>query len=241
MPIIKDWDRIAGQYSEHIRTKCDLCLRDLGESFWKALGDLKGRSVLELGCGNGVLAGQMLSKGAQVIGLDGSMEFLQEAKKVSEDLKFFQADLNAEPDVEGKFDLIISHMTLMDLRNPSPLVRSIPNFLNPNGRFIFTIPHPVFFHQKREKDVQTGNSFKAVRSYLSQETWRINTFGGHDHFHRSLSWYFSLVNGAGLSVDLFLEPPHQTASRNPLAEFYNEFPLYVLIRCVLKNLALSYE
>ena len=57
------------------------------------LVDVKpGSSVLDLGCGNGVLTHDFSNRGMHVIGIDRSPEFVATARKSYPDLTFIEAD-----------------------------------------------------------------------------------------------------------------------------------------------------
>jgi toxoflavin synthase len=43
------------------------------------LGDIRGKRVLDLACGTGVLARRLVRSGARVTGADGSEEFIERA------------------------------------------------------------------------------------------------------------------------------------------------------------------
>lgn len=230
MPPPHDWETIAETYARRAAAK-DLCLRDLGDLFWQTLGPLPGRRVLDLACGPGILTAELSRRGADVTAIDLSEPLLAEARKRAPKVRFIRHDLSTGlPPLDGRFDLAVCHMALMDIPEPYPLLADLAKTLEPNGRFVFTIPHPVFFGQPRGKDT-SGTPAKMVRRYLSLRTDRVATFGGHDHHHRPLSWYVGLLKTTGFAVTDLLEPPHRMARRNPLAPWYLEFPAHCLFAC----------
>lgn len=51
-----------------------------------------GGTVVDLGCGNGILSKALAEKGYRVIGIDASKELLEIARKHYSEISFFQAD-----------------------------------------------------------------------------------------------------------------------------------------------------
>ena len=65
-----------------------------------ALPPLRGRTVLDLGCGVGDQAAELVARGARVIGLDGNEELLREAQSRSlENTEFRTCDVRTLPDL----------------------------------------------------------------------------------------------------------------------------------------------
>lgn len=141
-----------------------------------------------------------------------------------------QHDLSAGlPDTDGTFDRVLAHMVLMDVPMLDTLVHDVRQIL-PEGKFIFTLPHPCFFNQKMCRD-ETGRPFRAVTGYHQEEVWRIEDFGGHNHYHLSLSYYFNLLRTHGFVVSRLFEPEHIPAGTSE-ASFWQSIPVFLLIEAV---------
>lgn len=65
--------------------------------------------------------------------------------------------------------------------------------LGDDGLFVFSILHPSFFGQPPTRDPVTGRWERRVSGYLDHEQRWIESFGGHTHYHRPLSWYVDLL------------------------------------------------
>jgi hypothetical protein len=111
---------------------------------------------------------------------------------------FEQVDLREE--YEGEFDIVVALMVLMDIPELSKLKLTI----RAGGVLIATILHPAFFLQKTVDDEDGG--YREVRGYLDEESWWIDSFGGHWHYHRPLSWYVSWIASRGLGLVELFEP-----------------------------------
>ena len=76
-PAASHFGAIAGSYDR---------LRPVDERWWQlfdllvAAGDLAGRRTLDVGCGTGTLAVELVERGGKVWGVDSSPEMLAEAR-----------------------------------------------------------------------------------------------------------------------------------------------------------------
>ena len=91
--------------------------------------------------------------------------------------------------------------------------------------------------QPKELSGRIGEVVQEGDGYLVEEVWRINSFGGHNHYHRSLSSYINALSEAGLIVSWLHEPPHQSESERIDREFLKTLPVFILIEAVRSDLA----
>lgn len=97
---------------------------------------LKGdESVLDLGCGDGVLTEQIseLVPNGSVIGIDASMGMIQTARQhVRDNLQFAQADIN-QMHYSSVFDVIFSNAALHWIKDHEQLLQNAYRALKSNG------------------------------------------------------------------------------------------------------------
>ncbi|MBV9470540.1 MAG: class I SAM-dependent methyltransferase [Abitibacteriaceae bacterium] len=227
---IKDWNQIAQRYNELVSPN-HFINRQLQPVLWECLGDIRGRPVLDLGCGPGWFSQLMHEAGAQVIGVDGSGELLKAARASYPHIQFIEHDLlEGLPPLGDAFDRIVANMVLMDIPNLTRLMSAVREVLEPQGKFIFTMPHPCFFNLKSHRD-EEGRLYKKVTGYLQPEVWLIEGFGGHNHYHRSLTFYFDHLRANRLAVTRLYEPKPQsdTPRTGTDAAYYESISTFILI------------
>lgn len=226
---IQDWNRAADTYSQLIGTPDDRIYQQFRNVLWECLGDLSGLDVLDIGCGHGWLSKLMLEAKANVWGIDGAAELLKKARQTCPSVEFMEWDLiNGLPETNRKYDRMVAYMVLMDLPDLNKLLRDIRSGLAPKGKFIFTMTHPCFFRYKSRRDDATGELYCGVKDYLPEATWRIENFGGHWHYHRSLTYYVDCLRNHGLALTRLYEP-EQIAIDVENAEFHRNIPKFILL------------
>ncbi|MFI4921236.1 MAG: bifunctional 2-polyprenyl-6-hydroxyphenol methylase/3-demethylubiquinol 3-O-methyltransferase UbiG [Gammaproteobacteria bacterium] len=104
---------------------------------------LKGRRVLDIGCGGGLLAEAMASRGAKVTGIDLSEGALKVAKlhlKESGrqvDYRLVSAEAMAA-EMPGAFDLVTCMEMLEHVPDPASIISACSTLLRPGGQVIFS-------------------------------------------------------------------------------------------------------
>src|SRR4051812_35363746 len=109
------WDADADEYqAEHGAFLGDVdfvwCPEGLREADARLLGDVRGRRVLELGCGAAAGARWLVGQGAEAVGLDLSAGMLRHARGAQERsgvrVSLVQADALALPFGDRTFDVV---------------------------------------------------------------------------------------------------------------------------------------
>lgn len=227
---IDDWNRIAAPYEKSAGPD-HFINRQFKFVLWDSLGDIRAMRVLDLGCGPGWLSQQLHEAGAQVLGIDGSADLIKMARASYPGIPFLRHDLSQGlPAGSGMFAHIVANMVLMDIPDLTKLIPSVRQALQPGGKFIFTMQHPCFFNIKSQRD-ESGQLYKKLTGYLQPETWRMDGFGGHNHYHRSLTFYFDHLRTNGFAVTRLYEPKHISDAERTgdEKEFYEHIPIFILI------------
>ncbi len=147
------WDRKAAFWDELHGDKGNLFHRRLvGPAVERLLALSPGERVLDVACGNGVMARRLAELGGEVTGVDFSPELIERAqtRNVEHDtpVKYRVVDATDESALaalgEGQFEALTCTMALMDMPVIAPLFRAAYRLLWPGGRFVFATAHPAF-------------------------------------------------------------------------------------------------
>jgi 2-polyprenyl-3-methyl-5-hydroxy-6-metoxy-1,4-benzoquinol methylase len=103
-----------------------------------------GTRVLDVGCGNGFAAGQFLSRGCTVVGIDLSESGIEIARQSYPKGRF--EVLPADDQLlsrlcEPQFDIVVSTEVIEHLYAPRGYTKGCFEALKPSGRFICTTPY----------------------------------------------------------------------------------------------------
>ena len=232
------WDAAATAYTQRVTGTDDTFYRRLAPFLWDRLGDIRNLDVLDLGCGHGWLASLLQQAGARVTGIDGSAVLLAEATGRYPGVAFAQHDLaTGLPSPSAHYDRVVSHMVLMDIPELDTLMADIARSLRPGGVMVFSILHPAFFSRAIVDEGPDYERYRKVTGYLEHETRWIESFGGHQHYHRPLSWYIDQICRHGLVVTGLHEPPALPTADIPPQEWtdyqrwFSTIPTMLAISC----------
>lgn len=104
----------------------------------KALGNLKGKKVLDVGCGTGRLIRFMIESGAEVSGVDISEGMLKIARKNFPEIEFFKTEVENLPFEDNSFDLVVAVFVIVHLKDLNGFFSEVYRILKDGGIFILT-------------------------------------------------------------------------------------------------------
>jgi SAM-dependent methyltransferase len=170
------------------------------------LGDVAGRRVLDLGCGDGSFAPTVLARGAaSYVGVDGSPAMVETARATVGGPATFELcsieDFEAPP---GSFDLVTSRMALHHVEDLTGVLRAVRRLLTGDGRLIFTVVHPVI---TSHDDQPAGRRTTwTVDRYFEPGPRRRTWFGRPvTWYHRTVETHVGALHDAGFSLDVLSE------------------------------------
>jgi 2-polyprenyl-6-hydroxyphenyl methylase/3-demethylubiquinone-9 3-methyltransferase len=105
---------------------------------------LKGRRVLDVGCGGGILADSMARKGAEVLGIDLATKALKVAQlhaleAQTEGVQYREVSAEAlAAEQPGSFDVVTCMEMLEHVPDPSSIVKACAALVKPGGHVFFS-------------------------------------------------------------------------------------------------------
>jgi 2-polyprenyl-3-methyl-5-hydroxy-6-metoxy-1,4-benzoquinol methylase len=124
------------------------------------LGLVEGQTVLDVGCGSGLLSKALLSKGYSVVAIDDDPKAVEITKKKG--ITSYVASIN-DWGISEKFDCIICADVLEHIDNDQEIIKKIYSMLNPNGCLIVNVPSYQFLFGQH--DIALGHK----RRYSNRE------------------------------------------------------------------------
>ena len=117
-------------------------------SIFDALPPLHGRTILDLGCGVGDQAAEMVARGARVIGIDMNEALLREAQsRQLPDAEFRMGDLRTSPDPGVAVDGLWCSFTAAYFPDLPAALTSWASRLQPGGWVALTEVDDLFGHE----------------------------------------------------------------------------------------------
>jgi trans-aconitate methyltransferase len=158
-----------------------------GEDLVHLLSPKSGERILDLGCGTGYLTNLIAESGAEVIGIDKSVEMIEKAKAEYSNIDF--KILSATDfHFDKKFDAIFSNAVLHWVLEKEKVINCMYENLKLNGRLVIEMGG--------KNNVQS--IMDAIKKYLSKYTTIDTSF--NIWYYPSLSEYTSLLEAKGFRV-----------------------------------------
>ena len=200
------------------------------------LGNVEGKSAIDIGCGEGRFSRLLSHLGATVTGVDLTEALIARARAMSEGEAYTLGDAEDLQAIESDgFDLAVSYIVLVDLLDYRSAIEEAYRVLRPGGRFVVCNIHPMRSSLPggwiRQADRKL---FYPVDDYTDEGprewTWWGRRFV---NMHRTLSSHIAAFLESGFTLRALHEP---TPSEDQLAAHPNfddefrcpNFIIYVL-------------
>jgi SAM-dependent methyltransferase len=192
----------------------------LPESELSVLGDVRGRDVLEFGCGAAQWSIALHGMGARVTALDNSARQLEHARRLmgeaGVEFPLVHASAEAAPFVDASFDVVFCDHGAMTFADPLRTVPEAARLLRAGGLFAFSMHTPII-----ELAWPPGVDHPGERLVL--DYWDMHAFeepGEPVAFQLTYGRWIALFRENGLEIDGLLElrPPVDATSSYRNAE-----------------------
>ena len=203
------------------------------------LGEIKGKYILDLGCGEGGYSRALARKGAVITSADCSKVMIDYAEKkaTEEGLTIRHIVVNANqlnniPD--NYFDIVLCSMMLMDVEDMDGTLQEIHRILKPKGTVFISILHPCFKGKETKWIKDSGSIEVLVSDYHNPREW-VGEIKGMSapilYRHRTLSDYVkSFVKNGFRIIDMNEPIPTEEQSRmSSRVAWLEKIPMYLFI------------
>ena len=113
------------------------------------MGDVRGKRVLDAGCGEGRFARMLAERGANVTAIDLSSRMIEHGRAAEAETPLgidyrVQSMTDLSPFGEGSFDVVVAYLSIIDVLEYERALEEIGRVLAPSGHLVFSIVHPCF-------------------------------------------------------------------------------------------------
>lgn len=211
--VISRWDACAEQLMGKYTAEGDSARTVLlNPTLWDLLEDVKGKKILDAGCGEGYFSRLLTKRGAIVTGVDFSTTMLKMAKSRTPsklNIRYFHGNCQALPFLEAaQFDIVVSKMVLQDLPDYQAAMAEAYRLIQPGGIYIFSILHPCFITPTGEwvRDETGKKQYRKVDCYFAEGRYEQKFYGNVFWYHRTLTSYVKTLLQTGFTLEALVVP-----------------------------------
>ena len=169
------------------------------------VGRLDGLRILDLGCGDARYGQEALEKGCHsYLGIDGSRNMIELANKqlAGTPGTAIRSTIEEWAYPHELFDLVISRLALHYVEDITAVFGKVFGALEVNGRFIFSVEHPVITSCDRAWQKGGPRQDWIVDDYFETGPRHTLWMGGEVlKYHRTVEDYFTALRWVGFVVD----------------------------------------
>lgn len=180
------------------------------------LARVRGRSfatALDVGCGEGRFCRMLRGLGVFPVGLDPTRALLEAARQRDPGGEYCHGRAEALPFADGRFDLVVSYLTLIDIADIRAAIAEMARVLHPGGTLLIA-NLTSFLTAAASPDGWAsgpdGVERFALDRYAEERAGWVQWRGIRiRNWHRPLGMYMSLLLDQGLALRHFEEPMPQ--------------------------------
>jgi ubiquinone/menaquinone biosynthesis C-methylase UbiE len=184
---------------------------------FRYLGDVRGKRILDLGCGTGNYAIELARRGAIVTGIDASMDMLdtamEKAKAAGLQIAFLEGRAEEMPLKAGSFDALVSVTACEFFGDMRMAAGEMKRVIKPDGKIVigtinklslYGVEKKISSIYKKESSYRNArfNSIFEMRRFFDVIKWKTTIF--------ALPWMpkrvLAVFEKSDLPLSLFLKP-----------------------------------
>src|SRR3989344_1611494 len=239
------WGHVANWYHEHVSESGDTYHEKvIKPNLLRILGDVKGKRILDVACGQGFFSRALNAAGAHVTGADIAPELIAIAKKLGPaGITYLAAPASRIPLPDSSFDMGVCVLALQNIKDLSGTMAQVSHLLKKDGVFVVVLNHPCFRiprHSYWGFDADASVQFRRIDRYLSETSQAVQMHPGKDpgittlSYHRPLQVYMKELAKHGFAlVGLEEWISHRASEKGPRREAEDrarkEFPLFLML------------
>lgn len=216
----RGFEDVATAWADLVRGDGDAAFAWNAQAFLELVPDPEG-ITLDLGCGEGRLARELVRRGHRVLGVDASQTLVRMAADADPESEYRVADAEDLPLDDASVDLVIAFMTLQDIADAAAAIAESARVLNSGGRLCAALVHPVATAGEFEAGDDTFVLRKSYFGAFMREFPLAETTV--KSYHRPLEYYVRAMVENGLTLDALRELP--TRRRSP-----GRIPMFLHLR-----------
>jgi SAM-dependent methyltransferase len=244
----RSWDSAIDSWEDFVEQGKDYARYYIhGRELLRTIGPVRDRIILDVGCGQGFFSRQLARRGGRVTGVDWSIRMLESARQHERErplgIVYRRLDARRLPTVwkRPRFELVVGSMSLMDMPEVSKVIRGAFQVLRPQGRFVFSISHPMNTAAVGwERPMQRPRGAFMIDHYFDEgpaslrwQMKRLKRPFSTTFWHRTLETWFTLLRRSGFEVIALKEPRANLAAvrKVPFLDSNLRIPFFLIFDC----------
>ncbi|HRH31797.1 MAG TPA: class I SAM-dependent methyltransferase [bacterium] len=244
------WEPVAKWYGKHLKEEDTFQSEVIFPGALRLLYPVKGKSYIDIACGEGSFARAVANTGASVLGFDISSTLIKqaEAKKIKgATFRVANATDFARYYDPKSFDGAACNLAIQNIDDFAAVFHDAGKVLKPGASFVIVLNHPMFRIPRQTGwgwDEKRGLQYRRTDAYLTPNEIPIVANPGEGakskvtySYHRPLETYMKELAKAGFMVDAIEEwISHRNSDSGPRAKAENrsrqEIPMFMAIRAI---------
>lgn len=214
----------------------------------RLLNLLPDSKLLDLACGNGVLAGK-IQRDVEYLGIDSAYSLIDQAKRTDRNQKheYLDGDVTRPLTIPSDFTHVAIVLALQNIQNPQRVLDNASKHLLPGGHIVIVLNHPAFRIPRQSSwgiDEAKKMQYRRVDKYMSAMNIPINMNPSDKNskvtmsYHLPISEYSRMLKNSRFAIEAIEEWTSDKESEGRVARMENrsrsEIPLFLAIKAFKK-------